>query len=96
MQACMSWTPALDNRLMALRQAGVTWPALAQAMGLGRNAVIERGRRLGARNLRRQLPVVVIEALDRPPRPPGHPDSWGLITAGTVLEGCAYPFPVFT
>jgi hypothetical protein len=92
----MSWTPALDNRLMALRQAGVTWPALAQAMGLGRNAVIERGRRLGARNLRRQLPVAVIEALDRPPRPPGHPDSWGLITAGTVLEGSAYPFPVFT
>jgi hypothetical protein len=80
---------------MALREAGVTWPALAKVMGLGRNTVIERGRRLGARKLPRQLPLVLMEALDRPPRPPGHPDSGGLITAGTVLEGTAYPFPVF-
>jgi hypothetical protein len=73
----------------------MTWPALAEAMGLGRNTVIERGRRIGARNLPRRRPVVEAEALDRPPRPPGHPDSWGLITAGTVLEGSPYPFPVF-
>ncbi len=95
MHGCTSWTPALDSRLLALREAGVTWPDLAQALGLGRNTVIERGRRLGARKLPPQRPVVVIEALDRPPRPPGHPDSWGAITAGTVLEGAAYPFPVF-
>ena len=32
---------------------------------------------------------------DRPPLPPGHPDTWGLITAGTCTEGTPYPFPVF-
>lgn len=25
----------------------------------------------------------------------GHPVTWGLLTAGTVLEGTPYPFPVF-
>lgn len=32
---------------------------------------------------------------DRPALPSGHPDTWGLITAGTCIEGAAYPFPVF-
>jgi len=33
--------------------------------------------------------------LDRPALPSGHPDSWGAITDGTVLDHAAYPFPVF-
>jgi len=33
---------------------------------------------------------------DRPALPPGHPITWGAITAGTVLERAEYPFPVFT
>lgn len=32
---------------------------------------------------------------DRPPLPPGHPETWGLITAGTCTAGTPYPFPVF-
>ena len=32
---------------------------------------------------------------DRPPLPPGHSVSWGLLTRGTILEGAEYPFPVF-
>lgn len=32
---------------------------------------------------------------DRPALPPGHPDTWGLINAGTCIEGAPYPFPVF-
>jgi hypothetical protein len=32
---------------------------------------------------------------DRPALPSGHPDTWGLITAGTCIEGAPYPFPVF-
>lgn len=32
---------------------------------------------------------------DRGPLPPGHPLSWGAITAGTVLEAAEYPYPVF-
>lgn len=26
--------------------------------------------------------------------PPGHPVSWGAITAGTVLDAAEYPYPV--
>lgn len=32
---------------------------------------------------------------DRPCLPPGHPDTWGRITEGTVLDSAPYPFPVF-
>jgi hypothetical protein len=33
---------------------------------------------------------------NRDPHPAGHPDTWGLINKGTVLEGAKYPYPVFT
>jgi hypothetical protein len=32
---------------------------------------------------------------DRPCLPPGHPDTWGRITEGTVLDSAPYPFPIF-
>lgn len=32
---------------------------------------------------------------DRPTMPAGHPVTWQAITAGTLLDGAAYPFPVF-
>lgn len=34
-------------------------------------------------------------ANDRPALPAGHPVTWGAITRGTVLDGAAYPYPVF-
>ncbi len=33
--------------------------------------------------------------LDRPALPSGHPDTWGAITHGTVLDQSIYPFPIF-
>ena len=89
------WTPGLDETLKGLRLSGYTWDDVALEMGYGRNTVLERGRRIGARKLRPPPVVAVKEALDRPARPPGHPATWGLITDGTVLEGDAYPYPVF-
>jgi hypothetical protein len=94
MQARVQWTAALDMRLKALRAAGLTWDALAAEMGMGRNTVLERGRRIGARKMQ-PPPMAVVEAADRPARPAGHPLTWGLLTAGSVLEGAPYPFPVF-
>ena len=29
----------------------------------------------------------------RPPLPAGHPESWGAITRGTVLDGIPWPGP---
>ena len=31
----------------------------------------------------------------RSPLPAGHPESWGLITRGTCLEGAPWPGPTF-
>lgn len=95
MRAHVKWTPELDERLRTLRSERVTWDGIALAMGLGRNTVLERGRKIGARRQRAMPACVPEEARDRPARQAGHPLTWGLINAGTVLEGAAYPYPVF-
>jgi hypothetical protein len=91
----VTWTAALDARLRALRANDYTWDAVALEMGFGRNTVLERGRRIGARKLPKPVVVTVVEAADRPARQAGHPATWRLITDGTVLDGEAYPYPVF-
>jgi hypothetical protein len=91
----VTWSAALDARLRELREAGTTWDGIALAMGLGRNTVLERGRKIGARRLRLGPPPAPEEARDRPARQAGHPQTWGLLTQGTVLEGETYPYPVF-
>ena len=95
MRAMVVWTPALDDRLRGLREGGLTWDAVAEAMDLSRNTVLERGRKIGARLRRPSAAVVCEEARDRPARQAGHPLTWGLLTIGTVLEGERYPMPVF-
>jgi hypothetical protein len=95
MRAHVKWTPDLDMRLRELRGAGTTWDGIAAAMGLGRNTVLERGRKIGARRVTRVPLCAVEEPRDRPARQAGHPLTWGLLNKGTVLEGEAYPYPVF-
>jgi hypothetical protein len=82
-------------RLRALRGSGMTWDGIAAEMGLGRNTVLERGRRIGARRMPVAQTCPQEEPRDRPPRQAGHPLTWELINRGTVLEGEAYPYPVF-
>lgn len=89
----MVWTDELDAAVRRLRAAGRTWEQVSAEMGIGRNSLIERGKRLGARRVLPARPVA--EARDRPPWPAGHPQTWGMITHGTLLQGAAYPFPVF-
>jgi hypothetical protein len=84
----------MDEALLSLRGAGLTWDQVATELDLSRNAVVERGRRVGARGPRR-LMGETLEPRDRLARPPGHPATWALITDGTVLAGEPYPFPVF-
>jgi hypothetical protein len=91
----VAWTVGLDEQIKALRMSGQTWEQVALELGLGRNTVLERGRRLGACKMPKPILRDVSEAADRPARPPGHPVTWGLITTGTVLDGAAYPYPVF-
>ncbi len=83
--------------ILTFRAAGLPWHAVASHLGVGRNSVIERARRLGLPPLTRipTPPRPAIERVDRPALPPGHPLSWQAITNNSALEGTPYPFPVF-
>jgi peptidoglycan/xylan/chitin deacetylase (PgdA/CDA1 family) len=91
MSTKLRWTEATDTRIRQLRAAGASWNAVAAAIGTGRWSAIERGRRIGAR-----APIHVAPPPPDPARealPAGHPLTWGAITAGTLLEATAYPWP---
>lgn len=90
------WTEAADTLLVGLRHhKGASWTRVAQALGVSRNAALERGRRLRVLLPERPAPPPAeAEAQERLPLPPGHPASWGALIAGTVLEGTAYPWPI--
>lgn len=90
----LPWTEADDAKLRRLRAEGATWDTVAQLLATTRVAVIERGRRIGARRPPPDF-IALPEDPERPPLPAGHPRSWNAINAGTALEGTPYPLPVF-
>jgi hypothetical protein len=94
MRSKLTWTDARDSLLRRLRAEGATWDAIAAALSVSRYTAIERGRRIGAgKPPPEHKPVPEDPARD--PLPPGHARSWGVLIAGTVLEGTPYPLPVF-
>ena len=88
------WTEAQDSQIRRLRTEGASWDTIAAVLGMARWTVIDRGRRIGALRPPRQC-VLPPEDPARDPLPAGHPRSWSVLTAGTVLEGTPYPLPVF-
>ena len=94
MPAPLVWTEQRDRILCALRAEGRSWDTIAAMLGISRWAAIQRGRLLGA--FKPEPPPrhddEVPDAAGREALPAGHPVSWGAITAGTLLDGAAYPF----
>ena len=91
-----AWNTRSDARLARLRRRGFSWETIAFAFRLNRTTVIRRGMRIGLRLPPRPLPLPPDPGLTDPARDPlraGHPLSWGLLTAGTLLEGVPYPWP---
>lgn len=87
------WNETADNTIRQMRAEGATWLAIGAALGLSRNTIIERGRRIGAPG--GPVPPQRVERApeDEPNRGPlhaGHPIAWGVLTAGTILEGTLY------
>lgn len=85
----ITWTEAQDMQIKRLRAEGRTWDDVCQTIGQTRWAVIDRGRRIGAR----LPPPDFIAAPPDPHRealPAGHPVTWSAITEQTVLAGVAY------
>jgi hypothetical protein len=94
----ITWSPVADRHILRLRAAGAPWHQIAAELRVGRNAAIERARRLGvppATRMPQPAPAPVLPRADRPPLPAGHPLTWGTITDQTSLHGSAYPHPVF-
>jgi hypothetical protein len=88
------WTDAQDTQIKRLRVEGASWDSIAATLGFTRWTVIERGRRIGASRSPRQF-ILPPEDPARDPLPAGHPRSWGVLTAGTILENAPYPLPIF-
>ena len=93
MTAPIIWTEDRDNLLIALRAEGRSWGSIGALIGISRWSAIERGTQIGARRPEIPREAAVAGESGRPPLPPGDAVSWGAITAGTVLEGVAYPLP---
>jgi hypothetical protein len=87
------WTNAQDCNIRRLRVEGASWDTIAAVLGFTRWTVIERGHRIGASSPPREF-VPPPEDRAREPLPAGHPRSWGVITAGTVLENVPYDLPI--
>ena len=97
MSTAIAWSAHADSQLLHMRAAGVSWRGVATTLRVGRNSVIERARRLGLPAMTR-LPLTprpLLERVDRPALPPGHPLSWLAITSNSLLAGEPYPYPVF-
>ena len=78
------WTPVADKVILTMRVAGSSWADIGQQLGLSRNTVIERGRRLNAAAPVKPKLLVIERVMEvdpnRAPLPAGHPLTWGLLT----------------
>lgn len=84
MPCARQWTPEADLMIRTMRAEGATWSAIGQCLGLSRNTVIERGRRLCAtapvRCLAPAIGKVALDDPNRDPLPAGHKLTWGLLS----------------
>lgn len=86
------WTAAADLMICQMRGDGATWAEIGRQLGLSRNTVIERGRRLRAEAPPRRVPPEAVEEDDlhnknREPLPAGHKLTWGLLTDAPYPNG---------
>lgn len=92
MPKAREWTGQADRVILDMRAAGETWAAIGRVLGLSRNTIIERGRRLRA-----EAPVRMPEVLtedeeylankNREPLPAGHKLTWALLTDAPFPRG---------
>ena len=91
MPEARQWTKAADFTICQMRGGGATWAEIGRTLGLSRNTVIERGRRLRAEApVRASVQVAKDVISDDPNRGAlraGHPLTWGLLSNAPYPEG---------
>jgi hypothetical protein len=79
------WTAQADTTITDMRANGQTWAAIGRSLGLSRNTVIERGRRLRAVGPGKTVKAAIIKPVSDDPNraalPAGHPLTWKLLTS---------------
>lgn len=87
-------TPAHRPRIDAMRARDMEWTEIADALGVSRSCIARFLEKVPAvADASRLVPgdLPAIPAVEtREPYPPGHPETWGVIIRGTVLEGVEY------
>jgi hypothetical protein len=86
------WTEGQDAQIRRLRTEGASWDVIALLLGLTRSIIIERARHLNVVRPPANAAPSMDES-DRAPLPAGHPDSWGAINRGTLLENMPFTTP---
>jgi hypothetical protein len=78
------WTEEADMTIRAMRAERLTWAEIGRSLGLSRNTVIERGRRILALAPPRSPKLAVEKPVSDDPNrgalPAGHKLTWGLLT----------------
>jgi hypothetical protein len=98
----IEWTLEMNATLQRLRDAGRTWLEIGVEMGMSQETVKNHAAAIGMDTRRlNQIPAPIaqgerVQHITREPLPPGHPVSWGILNAGTTLDGSSYPHPVRT
>jgi hypothetical protein len=85
--------------LFDLAPTGMSWDDVARLIGVSRQAASDKAAEfpeLLAKRAMAKNPEIRVQRRPAEPLPPGHPITWGLITAGTSLEGAAYSGPRWT
>jgi hypothetical protein len=79
------WTAQADLTIKDMRANGQTWAAIGRSLGLSRNTVIERGRRLRAMAPGKAVKAAVVKLVSDDPNrtalPAGHPLTWKILTS---------------
>ena len=81
-----------DNEIIRRRLLHQSFETIAKEVGLSRNSIIGRARKIGAKLAEKQTEIDdAMVTRNNDPLPAGHDKTWKAITDGTILQGLRYP-----